>query len=65
MVRSTALLGGLENELKSNMGVNDNTLPIDSYHYEGQLCQFSEFEMHAFTKMNEFLDFPLFYYRKQ
>ena len=43
----------------------NETLPNDSYQYKGQLCKFLEFEMHAFTKMNGFLDFPLFYYRKQ
>ena len=39
---------------------NDN-LPHVSYKYKGKLCTFSEFEIHAFTKMNRFLDFPLLY----
>ena len=64
-VRCTTFLKGLENEFNGHVWATKDTLPNDSYHYEDQLCQFSEFEMHAFTKMNGFLDFPLFYYRKQ
>ena len=51
--------------LMFSLGETNDTLPNDSYQYKGQLCKFSEFEMHAFTKMTGFLDFPLFYYRKQ
>ena len=64
-VRCTTFLEGLENEFNGHVGETNDTLPNDSYQYKGQLCKFSEFEMHAFTKMTGFLDFPLFYYRKQ
>ena len=48
-----------------SLGETNDPLPKDSYDYEDQLCKFLEFEMHAFTKMTGFLDFSLFYYRKQ
>ena len=65
LVRCTTFLEGLENEFNGHVGEINDTLPNNSYHYEDQLRQFSKFEMHAFTKMTVFLDFPLFYYRKQ
>ena len=51
--------------LKFILCATNDTFPNDSYQYKGQLCKFSEIEMHAFTKLTGFLDFPLFYYRKQ
>ena len=51
--------------LKIVFGVTNDNLTNDSYHFEGQLSKFSKIEMHAFTKMTGFLDFPLFYFRKR
>ena len=48
-----------------SLGETNYPLANDTYDYEDQLCKFLEFEMHAFTKMTGFLDFPLFYYRKE
>ena len=53
-VRCTTFLNGLDNEFNGHVGETNDTLPNDSYDYEDQLCQFSEFEMHAFTKMTGF-----------
>ena len=45
------------------INVTNANLPNDPYHFEGQLCKISKFEIYTFAKMTGFLVFLSFYYR--